>query len=153
MADLVIRKKDIENLGKKTMKEVYEFLNDDNILTAFIEMEKEKEKLNNSLFDCFLRMIYNIADIADSDDSDDYTERQYEEYIKHLDNKSNYNIVLNKMISKIEDESLDIEIIYKILEKINLEFEIDEDLFVKKKAFIYLYTIYYLYADYLYDDY
>ena len=57
------------------------------------------------------------------------------------------------MISKIEDESLDIEIIYKILEKINLEFEIDEDLFVKKKAFIYFYTIFYLYNDYLYDDY
>ena len=150
MADLVIRKKDIENLGKKTMKEVYKFLYDDNIL---IEMEKEKEKLNNSLFKCFLKMIYNISDITYSDDSNDYTESQYEEYIKHLDKKSNYNIVLNKMISKIEDESLDIEIIYKILEEINLDFETDEDLFVKKKAFIYFYTIYYLYDDYLYDDY
>ena len=134
MADLVVRKKDIENLGRKTMKEVYEFLNDDYILTAFNIMEEEKEKLNNSLFNYFLRMIYNI-------DSDDYTQIQYEEYCKFLDNKSNYNIILKKMISKIEDESLDIEIIYEILEKINLEFEIDEDLFVKKKAFIYFYTI------------
>ena len=146
MEDLVIREKDIVNLGRKTMKEVYEFLHDDYILTAFIEMEEEKEKLENNLFNNFLRMIYNI-------NSDDYTERQYEEYSKNLNNKSNYNIILKKMISKIEDESLDIEIIYKILEKINLEFEIDEDLFVKKKAFIYFYTIFYLYNDYLYDDY
>ena len=146
MADLVIRETDIVNLGRKTMKEVYKFLHDDYILTAFIEMEEEKEKLENNLFNNFLRMIYNI-------NSDDYTERQYEEYSKNLDNKSNYNIILKKMISKIEDESLDIEIIYKILEKINLEFEIDEDLFVKKKAFIYFYTIFYLYNDYLYDDY
>ena len=146
MADLVIRKKDIENLGRKTMKEVYEFLNDDYILTAFNIMEEEKEKLNNSLFDYFLRMIYNI-------DSDDYTEDQYEEYTKNLNSKSNFNIIIKKMISKIKDESLDIEIIYNILEEIKLEFEIDEDLFVKKKAFIYFYTIYYLYDEYLYDDY
>ena len=146
MEDLVIREKDIVNLGRKTMKEVYKFLHDDYILTAFNEMEEEKEKLENKLFDYFLRMIYNI-------DSDDYTERQYEEYIKNLDNKSNCNIIFKKMISKIENESLDIEIIYKILEEINLEFEIDEDLFVKKKAFIYFYTIFYLYNDYLYDDY
>ena len=146
MTDLVIRKKDIENLGRKTIKEVYEFLNDDYILTAFNIMEEEKEKLNNSLFDYFLRMIYNI-------DSDDYTEDQYEEYTKNLNSKSNFNIIIKKMISKIKDESLDIEIIYNILEEIKLEFEIDEDLFVKTKAFKYFYTIYYLYADYLYDDY
>ena len=33
MTDLVIRKKDLENLGRKLMKEVYEFLHDDYILT------------------------------------------------------------------------------------------------------------------------
>ena len=146
MADLVIREKDIVNLGRKTMKEVYKFLHDDYILTAFNEMEEEKEKLKNNLFKKFLFMYYNI-------NSNDYTERQYEEYSKNLNNKSNYNIILKKMISKIEDESLDIKIIYKILEEIKLEFEINEDLFVKKKAFIYFYTIYYLYDEYLYDDY
>ena len=146
MEDLVIREKDIVNLGRKTMKEVYKFLHDDYILTAFNEMEEEKEKLKNNLFNKFLFMYYNI-------NSNDYTERQYEEYSKNLNNKSNYNIILKKMISKIEDESLDIEIIYKILEEIKLEFEINEDLFVKKKAFIYFYTIYYLYDEYLYDDY
>ena len=156
MADLIIREKDIKNLGKKTIKEVYYFLNDDYILKdydflkddymlkSFVEMEKEKEKLNNILFDCFLKMIYNITD------SDDYTKKQYENYIKHLDNKINYNIILNKMISKIEDESLEIETIYKILENISLKFKINKDLFVKKKAFIYLYTTYYLYANYSY---
>ena len=41
MADLVIRKKDIVNLGRKLMKEVYEFLHDDYILT-FEEMKVEK---------------------------------------------------------------------------------------------------------------
>ena len=41
MTDLVIRKKDIENLGRKLMKEVYEFLHDDYILT-FEEMKVEK---------------------------------------------------------------------------------------------------------------
>ena len=141
MVDLVIREKDIINLGRKTIKEVCEFLNDDYILTTFEEMNEEKERLEYNLFKNFLIMYYNI-------NSNEYTEKQYEEYTKDLNNKSNYNIILKKMISKIKDESLDIEIIYEVLETIKLEFEIEEDLFVKKKAFIYFYNIYYLYDDY-----
>ena len=142
MADLVTRKKDIENLGKKTMKEVYEFLNDDYILTTFEEMKVEKERLKKNLVREYLCMYYNI-------DSFRYSEKQYENYTKDLNDKSKYDSILKKMLSKIKDESLDIKIIYEVLERIKLDFEIDEDLFVKKKAFIYFYSIYYLYDYYL----
>ena len=142
MADLVIRKKDIENLGRKTMKEVYEFLNDDYILTTFEEMKLEKERLKKNLVNKYLCMYNNI-------DSFRYSEKEYENYTKDLNDKSKYDSILKKMLSKIEDESLDIKIIYEVLDSLNLEFEIDEDLFDKKKAFIYIYSVYYFYDYYL----
>ena len=53
------------------------------------------------------------------------------------------------MISKIKDESLDIEIIYEVLETIKLEFEIEEDLFVKKKL-LYIFIIYIIFMMIIY---
>ena len=44
MAAVIIRKKDLKNLGSKLMKEVYKFLHDDYILT-FEEMKVEKDNL------------------------------------------------------------------------------------------------------------
>ena len=128
MADLVIRKKDIENLGRKLMKEVYEFLHDDYILT-FEEMKVEKNKLEKYLVNFYLSMIYEIG------------------VIKHK--KDVYDNYLKELVAKIEDESLDISLIYEVLKSIKLDFEINEDLFVKNKAFIYFYSIYYFYDYYL----
>ena len=128
MADLVIKKSDIEKYGRKIMKEVYEFLNDEHILT-FEEMKVEKNKLEKYLVNFYLSMIYEIG------------------VIKHK--KDVYDNYLKELVAKIEDESLDIKIIYDVLERIKLEFEIHEDLFVKKKAFIYFYSIYYFYDYYL----
>ena len=134
MTDLVIRKKDIENLGRKTMKEVYEFLNDDYILTTFEEMKVEQKKLKEYLVNSYLRMIYKF---------------DVNNYNKELAYESKYDNYLKELVAKIEDESLDIKIIYHVLDSIKLEFEIHEDLFVKKKAFIYFYSIYYFYDYYL----
>ena len=108
MADLVIRKKDIENLGRKLMKEVYEFLHDDYILT-FEEMKVEKNKLEKYLVNFYLSMIYEIG------------------VIKHK--KDVYDNYLKELVAKIEDESLDIKIIFDVLDRIKLDFEINEDLF------------------------
>ena len=134
MADLVIRKKDIENLGRKTMKEVYKFLHDDYILTTFEEMKVEQKKLKEYLVNSYLRMIYKF---------------DVNNYNKELAYESKYDNYLKELVAKIEDESLDIKIIYHVLDSIKLEFEIHEDLFVKKKAFIYFYSIYYFYDYYL----
>ena len=128
MADLVIKKSDIEKYGRKIMKEVYEFLNDEHILT-FEEMKVEKNKLEKYLVNFYLSMIYEIG------------------VIKHK--KDVYDNYLKELVAKIEDESLDISLIYDVLKCIELEFEIDEDLFVKNKAFIYFYSIYYFYDYYL----
>ena len=142
MTDLVIRKKDIENLGRKTMKEVYEFLNEDYFLTTFEELKVEQKKLKEYLVNSYLRMIYKIEEIHRD-------EEKFDKYIKELEDESKYDKYLKELVAKIEDESLDISLIYKVLKSIKLDFEINEDLFVKNKAFIYFYSIYYFYDYYL----
>ena len=142
MEDLVIREKDIVNLGKKTMKEVYEFLNDDYILKTFEEMKVEQKKLKEYLVNSYLRMIYKI-------DMNHHDKEILDKYTKELEDESKYDKYLKELVDKIKDESLDIKIIYNVLDRIKLEFEIDEDLYDKNKAFKYFYSIYYFYDYYL----
>ena len=44
METVVIRKKDVERLGKEVLKEINEILSDENILSEFEEMKNEKIK-------------------------------------------------------------------------------------------------------------
>ena len=142
MADLVIRKKDIENLGRKTMKEVYEFLNDDYILKTFEEMKVEQKKLKEYLVNLYLRMIYKVDEIHRD-------EEKFDKYIKEIEDESKYDKYLKELVAKIKDESLDINLIFDVLDRIKLDFEIDEDIYDKKKAFIYFYSVYEFYDAYL----
>ena len=112
MEDIIIKKKDLENLGRKLMKEIYKFLHDEYILT-FEEMKVEKDKLEKYLLKFYFKM---------------FDESKYEKHLKEIEDK-------------IEDESLDIDLIFEVLDRIELEFEIDEDLYDKKSIFIYLFSI------------
>ena len=142
MTDLVIREKDIVNLGRKTMKEVYKFLHDDYFLTTFEEMKVEQKKLKEYLVNLYLKMIYKI-------DVNHHDKEIFDKYIKEIEDESKHDNYLKEIVAKIEDESLDIKLLYEVLERVKLDFEIHEDLFVKKKAFIYFYSIYYFYDYYL----
>ena len=132
MADLIIKKKDLENLGRKLMKEVYEFLHDEHIL-SFEEMKVEKDKLEKYLIKFYFEMI---------------DESIYENCLK---DKSKYQNCIKAIKKRIEDENLEISLIFEVLDRIKLEFEIDEDLFDKKRAFKYIYLVFEIYYNYLKD--
>ena len=119
MEDLVIRKKDIEKLGRKLMKEVYKFLHDEYILT-FEEMKVQKDKIKKHLF--YLKKLM-------------FDEIKYKNYEEIIEDEIKYKKYLKEIEDKIEDESLDIDLIFEVLDRIELEFEIDEDLYDKKKHF------------------
>ena len=115
MTDLIIRKSDIENLGRKLMKEVYKFLHDEYIL-SFEEMKVEKDKIEEYLVKFyFTNFNYILCP---------------EENIKKIEDESKYKEYLKEIECKIEDEILNIDYIFKILNLIELHPEIDEDLFV-----------------------
>ena len=64
-----------------------------------------------------------------------------------LDQKK-FDDSVNKLKDKFESESLTTEEIYHILLKINLDDEIDGDLFYKKKAYLDIYRV--LFVSYMY---
>ena len=129
MEDLVIRKKDIEKLGRKLMKEVYKFLHDEYILT-FEEMKVEKDKLEKYLLEFYYKGIPIFFNFL-------INEKNQKEIEDKIEDKKN----LKEIECKIEDESLNIDYIFKILNLIELHPEIDEDLFVKKKH-LYIFIVY-----------
>ena len=113
MEEIIIRKKDIENLGRKLMKKVYKFLHDEYILT-FEEMKVEKDKIEKYLVEFY--KIHNFSLL-----------KEYK---------------LKEIEDKIENESLNIDLIFRVLILIKLDFEIDGDLFSKKKAFENIYSVF-----------
>ena len=131
MAAVIIRKKDLESLGRKLMKEVYKFLHDEYIL-SFKEMKVEKENLEKNL------VILKFESV-------NFTVVQKENSwrIEHEDfDKSKHEEELKKIEDQIENESLDIEVIFKVLNKLKLDMELHEDLFFKTEAFINLFKVF-----------
>ena len=127
MAAVIIRKKDVERLGK----EVYDFLHDDYILTNFEEMKIEQEKFQHSL------ILYDFR-------SRNYTETQKENHLtkNYFDlDENKYEEEFKKLKDKIENGTFTTDLIYHTLIDINLESEIDEDLSIKKEAFLEIYIV------------
>ena len=131
MAAVIIREKDLESLGRKLMKEVYKFLHDEYIL-SFEEMKLEKEKLKKNL------VVFNFKSFNFT------TEQKGNSWsIKYEDfDKSKHEEELKKIEDKIENESLGINLIFEVLNSLNLDMEIDEDLFFLKNAFINIFKVF-----------
>ena len=139
MEDIIIRKKDLENFGRKLIKKVYKFLHDEYIL-SFEEMKVEKDKIEKYLLEFYYKGIPNFFNYLINIKN----QKEIEDKIKDKNS-------LKEIEDKIEDESLDIDLIYEVLNRIDLEFEIDEDLFCEKKAFIHIYLVLTDYYSYLTD--
>lgn len=142
MSGVIIRKKDLDKMGKKLMKEVYENFRDDymlkfdevklerdyfdkNLVTKFLEMNKKKEKEYEDLY---------------------FGDKRYEEIVKmpHED-------LLKKIEDEIKNETLDVEIIYKVLDGLKLNPDLNEDIYYFKRAFITIYNVYHYHYMYLED--
>ena len=132
MACVIIRKKDLDKFGKKLMKEVYHHIHDDYMLT-FDEVKSERDYVDKNLVNKFL-IFY----------------RKKENNLCLLDFKKSYEELatitpeglLKEIEDKIEDETLDVEIIFEVLKDLKLDSELNEDLYYSKKAFINIYKVY-----------
>ena len=131
MAAVIIRKKDLESLGRKLMKEVYKFLHDEYIL-SFEEMKLEKERLEKDLV-VFNFKSFNYTTVQKGNSwsitYEDFDKSKHEEELKNIEDK-------------IENESLDINLIFKVLNRLKLVMEIDEDLYFKTHAFINIFKVF-----------
>ena len=113
------------------MKEVYKFLHDEYIL-SFEEMKLEKEKLKKNLV-VFNFKSFNFTTVQKGNS----WSIKYEDF-----DKSKHEEELKKIEDKIENESLDINLIFKVLNSLNLDMEIDKDLYFKNNAFINIFKVF-----------
>ena len=151
MSSVVIFKNDLDYLGKILMKEFYHQIHEDYFLKEFEEVRLKRKYYDENLTKEFLSFYEN-----------------QEKNIKSLyfDNKRYKDLVemktedlLKKIETKIKDETLNYEIIFNFLDRMDIkleiskgnDFEIDEDLFCMKKAFIHMYSVYHFDHHYLED--
>ena len=114
MAAVIIRKKDVEKLGKELVKEMFDFLHDEFMLTKFEEME-------------VLQKVF--------------LERLVSNYSSNSQQK-NFDEKLEFIKGKIDNGTLDIDVIYDTLKKMNFDMEMNEDLFYEIKAFLFIYYVF-----------
>ena len=131
MAAVIIRKKDVEQLGKELIKKVFDFLHDEYILKNFIEM---KEVKNNFLKDLVYKKFknYNVT----VKEIENTWGIEYEDY-----DENNFEDDLKCVTDKVKNGSLDISIIFQTLNNLDLDDEISGDLYFKTKAFLNLYSV------------
>ena len=151
MSACIIKKKDLEKLGKKLMKEFYNHVYDDYLLKEFEEVKLKRKYYDENLTKEFLSFYKNreknIKKIY-------FDNKRYEDLVKMKTED-----LLSKIETKIQDETLHFEIIFKFLNQMEyklkiskgIDFEINEDLFCMKKAFIHTYEVFHYDYHYLED--
>ena len=150
MSSVIIFEKDLKKLGKNLMKEFYHQIHDKYMLETFDEVRLKKKYYNENFTKKFLsfhKYKERTNDIKDLYFSD----KKYEDLVE-----MESEILLSKLEDKIQKETLDYELIFQFLDQMDrnleinkkIDFEIDEDLFCMKKAFINLYNVYH--SDYHY---
>ena len=132
MAAVIISKKDVERLGKELVKEIYEFLHDEYILSTFEEMKEEQKKfLRGLVLNKFESLNHTVVQKENS------WSIKYEEF-----DENKFEDELKCVKDEIKNESLDTNLIFKTLNSLNLDMEIDEDLYFKTHAFINIFKVF-----------
>ena len=142
MRACIILKKDLEKLGKKLMKEFYERVHEEYFLEQFDEFKLQRKYYDKNMTKEFL----SFYEGEEKKFSNLYFgNKKYKDLLE-----METEVLLEKINDKIKNETLNYKLIYDFLStmddklKINKcdEFEIDEDLFCMKKAFIKMFEIY-----------
>ena len=124
MAAVIIRQKDLKRLARTLLKEMFEFLHDEYILSEFKKMkEVQKEFLENLVFNHFrtLRRRFKIT----KEKEEKLTKPFRDAFIKST-KEVEYDPKYVK--DAMKDNGVDTEGIYFTLNTLKLEMEIDEDL-------------------------
>ena len=131
--ELVIKKSSIEKMGKDLLIEVHEFLHDDYFNKTFPEeISNTKKKFND----------YIVLTVLGNDE-----DRGLEfECCRKLTPEEN----LEKVTFMIKQKHLRNSTIFDILRNLDLDIEINEDLFFKVEAFLNLYKVFN--NDYIYIE-
>ena len=131
MAAVIIRKKDVDRLGKELLKEMFDFLHDEYILSNFEEMkEVQKKFLKNLVLNNFRYL--NTTSISKKGTLkiliEPFDENRFEDEV-------------NNVKDAMKNGSISTYVIFKTLNDLDFYME-DEDLYYKQKAFLNIYDVF-----------
>ena len=125
MDEVVIKKKDVDRLAKELLKEVFDFFNDEYIIENFEEMNIEKPKFLNNLI--FNHIIYSNKKGEKNE--------LHKPFLESFFNKKEFEYTSKLVDEAMKDDGIDTKGIYFNLNDLNLDVEIDGDLYFLKNHF------------------
>ena len=132
MAAVIIRKKDVERLAKELVKEIFDFLHNEYILTTFPDMELVKEKfLRNLVLKNF--RYFNVTEIRKPNS----LQLKYENF-----DENKFEDELKCVKEEIKNGTRNTHVIFKTLLDLDFNMEINEDLYFKNKSFLDIYNVF-----------
>ena len=135
---LLIKKSDIERLGKKALEEVYEYLNidysdientDKKLLSEIKKTKKDLDKL--IIKELMKSKKTKRVKFCINEDEDQMTNSDLKSFYK------------NEIEKKIDDGSFDTKTIFNFLDKINFTWDMGEDAFCARNAFLLSYELFF----------
>ena len=147
MADVIIKQKDVKRLASTLLKEMFEFLHNEYILSEFKEMKKIQKEFLENLASNHIDTLHRQFKI---------TEEKREELVKpfqddlmkinenstELEKKCNFEYVSKLVENAMKDGGIDTEGIYQTLINLKIDSEINEDLYYKTKAFLDIFRVF-----------
>ena len=125
MACVIVKKSSVEKLGRELIKEVYDFLHDEDNLKDFPEFLETQKKFDKDI--TYLR--FKKLNVTTTSSRGKLEKDKFEEELK-------------TSVEQIKNGTMDFHIIFTILLETDLDSEVDEDLCLKKKSFLDIYKVF-----------
>ena len=136
MEAVIIKKKDLERLGKEVLKEVYYFLDNEYIVNEYENIKEEQKKLNRRLI---------LHEVKTNNEFKNYFDLDEDRVIEK------YKKISKSIEDRVKNGIYFIDTIYHFLIDINLEKELDDDVLFKLEAFLEIYRVVSYHHSYLED--
>ena len=147
MEEVVIKKKDIDRLAKVLLKEVFDFFHDEYIIENFLEMKIQKSKFLNNLV--FNHISYSNKKDEKNELHNQFLESFFSKEFKGYLFKKEFEHLSKLVDEAMKDDGIDTEGIYLTLNDLNLDVEIDGDLYFKKESFLDIFRVFEIGHSYL----
>ena len=133
MDEVVIKKKDVDRLAKKLLKEIFDFFHNEYIINNFEEIKIEKPKFLNNLV--FNHIIYSNKKGEKNE--------LHKPFLESFFNKKEFEYTSKLVDEAMKDDGIDTSGIYQTLINLNLDIEeIDGDLDCKKESFLDIFRVF-----------
>ena len=142
MAAVIIRQKDLNHLAKTLLKEIFEFLHGEYILSEFKEMKEIQKEFLENLASNHIDMLHRQFKITEEKREELVDLMKIDENSSELEKKCKVEYVSKLVEAAMKDGGIDIEGIYQTLINLKIDSEINEDLYYKTKAFLDIFRVF-----------